>query len=167
MNPVLSNWNPVSGYLNPLAFSQPADGTFGDLGRNSIFGPSYWNADFSVSKNTTLFEGLNLQVRAELFNIFNHPNFALPGGSVTPGVGPIGTDQPDTRCRAGKSRTWRRRSASDSAGGEVYVLMIGLVAVEERARSARTSDYSNCHSEARPYRARNLLWCCRKQIPRR
>ena len=91
VNPVLSNWNPVSGYLNPLAFSQPADGTFGDLGRNSIFGPSYWNADFSVSKNTTLFEGLNLQLRAELFNIFNHPNFALPSGSVTPGVGPIGT----------------------------------------------------------------------------
>jgi hypothetical protein len=91
VNPVLSDWNPVSGYLNPLAFSQPADGTFGDLGRDSIFGPNYWNADFSVSKSTPLFEGLNLQLRAEFFNIFNHPNFALPNGSITPGVGPIGT----------------------------------------------------------------------------
>jgi hypothetical protein len=91
VNPVLSDWTPVTGYLNPLAFSQPADGTFGDLGRNSIFGPSYWNADFSVSKSTLLFEGLNLQLRAEFFNIFNHPDFALPNGSVTPGVGPIGT----------------------------------------------------------------------------
>jgi hypothetical protein len=91
VNPVVSNWNPFTGYLNPLAFSQPADGTFGDLGRNSIFGPSYWNVDFSISKNTPLFEGLNLQLRAEFFNIFNHPNFALPNGSVTPGVGPIGT----------------------------------------------------------------------------
>ena len=52
-------------------FSQPADGTFGDLGRNSSFGPSYWNADFSVSKSTLLFEGLNLQLRAEFFNTFN------------------------------------------------------------------------------------------------
>jgi len=91
VNPVLNNWNPVTGYLNPLAFSQPAYGTFGDLGRNSIFGPNYWNVDFSVSKNTPLFEGLNLQLRAEFFNIFNHPNFALPNGSVTPGIGPIGT----------------------------------------------------------------------------
>jgi hypothetical protein len=91
VNPLLSNWNPVTGYLNPLAFSQPADGTFGDLGRNSIFGPNYWNVDFSVSKNTPLFEGLNLQLRAEFFNIFNHPNFALPNGSITPGIGPIGT----------------------------------------------------------------------------
>jgi Carboxypeptidase regulatory-like domain/TonB dependent receptor len=91
VNPVLSNWNPVTGYLNPLAFSQPADGTFGDLGRDSIFGPSYWNADFSVSKSTPIFEGLNLQLRAEFFNLFNHPNFALPNGTVTPGVGPIGT----------------------------------------------------------------------------
>ena len=91
VDPVLSNWNPSTGYLNPLAFSQPADGTFGDLGRNSIFGPRYWNVDFSVSKSTPLFEGLNLQLRAEMFNILNHPNFALPNGSVTPGVGPIGT----------------------------------------------------------------------------
>jgi hypothetical protein len=97
VNPILSHGNPVIGYLNPLAFSQPPLGTFGDLGRNSIFGPNYWNADFSVSKNTPLFEWLNLQLRAEFFNICNHPNFALPNGSVTPGVGPIGqiTQTPD------------------------------------------------------------------------
>ncbi len=90
VNPVLSNWNPVSGYLNAAAFSQPAFGTFGDLGRNSIYGPGYWNADFSVSKTTKLMEQLNLQLRAEFFNLLNHPNFALPNGSVTPGSGPAG-----------------------------------------------------------------------------
>lgn len=97
VNPILSNWNPVTGYLNPAAFVQPADGTFGNLGRNSVYGPAYWNADFSVTKITALTDRVNLQLRAELFNIFNHPNFALPGGTVTPGVGPIGviTQTPD------------------------------------------------------------------------
>ena len=91
-SPVLSHWNPVSGYLNPLAFSQPDFGTFGDLGRNSVYGPGYWNLDFSVTKETKINEHMNLQLRAEFFNIFNHPNFALPNGSISfpePGGAPI------------------------------------------------------------------------------
>jgi hypothetical protein len=90
VNPILPNWNPFTGYLNAAAFSQPAFGTFGDLGRDSIYGPGYSNLDFSVTKNTKIYERLNLQLRAEFFNIFNHPNFALPAGSINPGVGPAG-----------------------------------------------------------------------------
>ena len=94
VNPILPDWNPVSGYLNPAAFSQPADGTFGNLGRNSIYGPSYFNTDFSVTKSTVLYEGLVLQLRAEFFNIFNHPNFALPTGSIAFGTLPSGAPIP-------------------------------------------------------------------------
>ncbi len=90
MNPILPNWNPETGYLNPNAFAQPAFGSFGDLGRNAIFGPGYKDLDFSLTKNTQLFEHLNMQLRAEFFNILNHPNFALPAGSITPGQGPAG-----------------------------------------------------------------------------
>jgi len=90
VNPILANWNPFTGYLNPNAFAQPAFGTFGNLGRDSVFGPGYANLDFSVTKNTRLYERLNLQLRAEFFNILNHPNFALPAGSITPGVAPAG-----------------------------------------------------------------------------
>lgn len=90
VNPILPNWNPFTGYLNANAFAQPAQGTFGDLGRDSIYGPGYSNLDFSVTKNTKIYERLNLQLRAEFFNIFNHPNFALPAGGVNPGVGPAG-----------------------------------------------------------------------------
>ena len=61
VNPVLSHWNPVSGYLNPNAFLQPADGAFGNLGRNSVFGPGYRNLDFSITKNTQIVERLKLQ----------------------------------------------------------------------------------------------------------
>jgi outer membrane receptor protein involved in Fe transport len=90
VNPILPHWNPFTGYLNAAAFAQPAFGTFGDLGRDSIYGPGYSNLDFSVTKNTKLYERLNLQLRAEFFNIFNHPNFALPAGSINPGVAPAG-----------------------------------------------------------------------------
>ena len=93
VNPILSNWNPSTGYLNPLAFSQPADGTFGDLGRNSIFGPGYRNWDFSVTKNTRLAERLDLQIRLEFFNLVNHPNFALPNHNITPGYDQFGNLQ--------------------------------------------------------------------------
>jgi len=90
VNPILPNWTPATGYLNPAAFQQPA-GNFGDLGRNQIYGPGFWNADFSISKNTKLTEALALQFRAEIFNIFNHPNFALPTNVITPGINADGT----------------------------------------------------------------------------
>ena len=81
VNPILSNWSPTSGYLNPAAFSQPADGTFGNLGRNAIYGPGFHNLDFSVTKDFPIREPIVLQFRAEFFNLFNHPNYALPQGS--------------------------------------------------------------------------------------
>ena len=93
VNPILPNWTPATGYLNPAAFQQPA-GNFGDLGRNQIYGPGFWNADFSISKTTKLKETLSLQFRAELFNIFNHPNFALPTNVITPGIQSDGTPLP-------------------------------------------------------------------------
>jgi len=93
VNPTLPHWTPLSGYLNPLAFSQPADGTFGNLGRNAIYGPGYANLDFSVSKNTQITDRLGLQLRAEFFNVFNHPNFAQPDHNITPGFDSAGALQ--------------------------------------------------------------------------
>lgn len=76
--------------LNPNGSGSAADcipGTqrFGTLGRNSLIGPDYRNFDFSVFKSTRLSERLRLELRAEFYNIFNHPNFSsplLPGFSV-------------------------------------------------------------------------------------
>jgi carboxypeptidase family protein/TonB-dependent receptor-like protein len=53
----------------------PAQGTFGNMGRNVFRGPSFKNWDMSVSKTFNLGEKLSLQLRAEAFNILNHPNF--------------------------------------------------------------------------------------------
>jgi hypothetical protein len=79
--------NPSLGYINPAAFASPA-GPDGNLGRDAVYGPGFWNLDFSVSKNTRLTERLTLQLRTEFFNIFNHPQFALPGGVIVPGAAP-------------------------------------------------------------------------------
>jgi hypothetical protein len=95
VNPINSNWNPVTGYLNSNAFAQPADGTFGNLGRDAIYGPHFYDTDFSLTKLTPITERVNLEFRAEFFNIFNHPNFALPNGSYGSGTFGQITQTPD------------------------------------------------------------------------
>ncbi|HZU43802.1 MAG TPA: carboxypeptidase regulatory-like domain-containing protein [Terriglobales bacterium] len=91
VNPILPNWNPVTGYFNPLAFQQPATGAFGDLGRYALYGPGFWQIDFSLLKTTKISERVAVQFRAEFFNIFNHTNFALPSNSIVPAVNADGT----------------------------------------------------------------------------
>jgi hypothetical protein len=60
----------------------------GNLGRNTYTGPSWWNLDFSLVKNTTIFKEAKLQLRGEFFNIFNHTTFAIPNGNIlTPSFG--------------------------------------------------------------------------------
>src|SRR4029077_21156370 len=97
---VNSNWQagPDSiGYLKGNAFADPPLGTFGTLGRTSVSGPRVWNLDCAVAKSVSLTEKLALQLRAEMFNIFNHPNFALPNFFVSPGSSQQGliTQTPD------------------------------------------------------------------------
>jgi hypothetical protein len=56
----------------------PGTRHFGNLRRNSLSGPTYKQLDFALYKNTAITERLNMQLRAEFFNILNHPNFANP-----------------------------------------------------------------------------------------
>lgn len=100
VNPINSNWESAPdtiGYINGNAFVDPPEGTFGTFGRNELYGPHYWDVDFAVTKSTPLTERVNLQLRGELFNIVNHPNFALPNYFVSPGVANQGliTQTPD------------------------------------------------------------------------
>jgi hypothetical protein len=91
-NPVPPAWNPAfSGnlilgdpnqYFNPNAFLLPRAGTYGDVGRNTLIGPGLANLDFSVLKNTAITERVNLQFRAEFFNILNRANFETPNTVV-------------------------------------------------------------------------------------
>jgi len=76
-NPELSNSTTLQ-WFNIAAFAFPAPGTFGNAGRNILEGPGFQNVNASLVKNTHLTERVNLQFRAEAFNLFNHPNFNLP-----------------------------------------------------------------------------------------
>ena len=56
----------------------PGTRHFGNERRNSLIGPSYKNWDLAIYKDTVITERLKMQLRAEFFNIVNHPNFANP-----------------------------------------------------------------------------------------
>jgi hypothetical protein len=67
----------VDRWFDTSAFTPVA--RFGNLGRNVIIGPGFSNVDFSLLKNIKLNEPLRLQMRAEVFDLFNHASFGQPG----------------------------------------------------------------------------------------
>ena len=73
-------------WLNKAAFAVPTSFTYGNERRNDIVGPTYRNVDFNAAKTFPLFESLNLQFRAELFNIFNQTNYSNPDNGVQDGT---------------------------------------------------------------------------------
>lgn len=80
----------IGQWFNPADFTANAIGTFGDTGKNGLRGPGYFNTDFAAIKNTNI-ERLSVQLRAEFFNVTNHPNFGTPANSQnSPGFGQIG-----------------------------------------------------------------------------
>ena len=71
--------NGTEFWINPASFTDGPTGTFrGASGRNQVFGPGYESVDLSVFKTGTIHEFIKIEFRAELFNIFNHINFAPP-----------------------------------------------------------------------------------------
>jgi len=73
----------IENWFNPCAFMSAPDGELGDAARAPVSGPRFVNTDFSAVKNFILpwREGMSLQFRGEFFNLFNHAQFFLPGGS--------------------------------------------------------------------------------------
>ena len=69
--------------LNFAAFAAPPTGRVGNLGRNVLKGPHAINFDFSLFKNFLITERQKVEFRAEMFNIFNTPQFANPSGNIT------------------------------------------------------------------------------------
>jgi len=79
---VCNGYSLPSCQFNPDAFRPPQSGPYGNAGRNLLRGPGFQQVDISVFKNTRFSESMALQLRADIFNIFNKANFAEPSGGL-------------------------------------------------------------------------------------
>lgn len=77
-------------WFDPTAYEAPTTYAFGNAHRNSLTGPGSNSFDGSLRKVFSMSETKNLQVRAEFFNMFNHPNFAQPDPFIDDGPGAAG-----------------------------------------------------------------------------
>jgi hypothetical protein len=73
----------VLQWFDITKFKTNALGTFGNSGRDILRGPRFFNTDLGISKGTKIKERMNLQFRAEFFDIFNNVNFQPPGSSIS------------------------------------------------------------------------------------
>ncbi len=73
--------------LNPAAFTTPAPGTYGNLGRWALHGPGLAQFDLTLHKKIAIHEKHNLEFRAELYNVFNRANFANPPAALNNSLG--------------------------------------------------------------------------------
>ena len=90
-NPVLSNPT-VQDWFNTAAFATPASGTFGDVGRNLLIGPKFFDLDFAMAKSFGIpkLESGRLQLRVDANNVLNHTSFDIPS---SPNIGNLAASQ--------------------------------------------------------------------------
>jgi hypothetical protein len=86
-NQVLSNPYPAkrtpAEWFNPAAFVQQETGTFGNVGRNSLVGPTSFGLDVALSRTFQIKEKVGLMFRADAFNVLNHPVWQDPTTDIT------------------------------------------------------------------------------------
>jgi len=82
----------------------PAYGTLGNAGRNPFRGPRYTDVDVNLAKKWQFTERYSAQLRVEVFNLFNHVNYGLPGGDPTVGGSATAAGFGYTRTTVGNPR---------------------------------------------------------------
>jgi hypothetical protein len=70
-------------WINPAAFSIPASGTFGNLGRNAFRSPRISQLDLALAKDVSFGERMAVRFRADLFNVFNRAQFGAPNADFS------------------------------------------------------------------------------------
>lgn len=117
VNPYLNN---DRNFLNPAAFAIPKPGTFGNLPRNALKGPDFWQFDFILARKIRISEGMNVEFRSEFFNLFNRANFANPASTLANalgnGTGQLQPGQPFTQAAAGATFGLLRQTVERTVG---------------------------------------------------
>jgi Carboxypeptidase regulatory-like domain/TonB-dependent Receptor Plug Domain len=72
----------IKQWFNTNCFAEALNGELGNANRAPLYGPDFVNTDFSFIKHIPIHETINVDFRAEFFNLFNHPQFYLPGDST-------------------------------------------------------------------------------------
>jgi hypothetical protein len=70
-------------WINPAAFSVPAPGTFGNLGRNTFRAPGISQLDLGLAKDVSLSEHVHLRFRADAFNLLNRAQYGAPNANLS------------------------------------------------------------------------------------
>jgi len=81
----LDSGRTLDRWFDTTAFAQPAIYTFGNFGRNTLYGPGRWNWDMALRKDIPLREPLKLEFRVDALNVFNHPQFGQPASTIGSG----------------------------------------------------------------------------------
>jgi hypothetical protein len=81
-NPNVANAS-ANLWFNPAAFTEPSQlYQNGNSGRDILRGPHLWDYDLSLAKNLLSSEKRSLELRADAFNVFNHPNLGMPANYI-------------------------------------------------------------------------------------
>lgn len=83
-SPVLANRG-INGWFNTAAFVAPTAGTFGNMRRNSVYGPGLQEMNASVHKRFPIHENVGFDFSANATNVLNHPSFGQPDSTIGPG----------------------------------------------------------------------------------
>ena len=89
----------INKWFNPAAYTRPLDGAYGNSGRNSLAGPRLNLFNLTAGKTYSLYENVKLQIRADAYNVINHPSFSSPNSTL---------DCPEgqTACTDSSTATW-------------------------------------------------------------
>ncbi|HLW76344.1 MAG TPA: TonB-dependent receptor, partial [Bryobacteraceae bacterium] len=128
--PIMSGFNPsfnlsaaAVGYIqNPQVFFDQGATGFGTLGRNVVEGPGFQDLDFTLVKNTRITERIHFEIRADVFDLFNHANFTNP--SLTDPL--LGTFNPATNQTFTLITGGTRAPAGDAGSSRQFQLAMKL-----------------------------------------
>ena len=106
-NPNLSSGRTAERWFDTSVFSLPAPYTFGNAGRNIVYGPGYANVDAVFQKDVPLSGNRQVELRWEVFNVFNRTNFNIPSRiAFTPNFGRIFSALPARQMQFGVKVTF-------------------------------------------------------------